>query len=372
VGITFDASFASARAMLCHVITPLFNCSDNDNDDNDVASPSDAAAHPEASNDAGISSPSTVVAATSAIDAWIVVLGIAAAVMGLYEITTICGSVMVTASATTFTSTVAFTSAVANSSSAACAPHVPTVSLCAPNIASFILNVIDPRVEVVVTFNDVVDSLLFGASIAIPLVLSLATLVRYAARSKQSSTNSYTAEAGPKKLAAPVVTRLRQQLSHAFLAIFDLAPRLTTTRSLRRSLQWMRRYGNYEELPLCGLHQTSLQTLSYSLNATSTPSKSSRLRQRRFKARIHTLFDRIAPPTSTRPNLTSAIQLPTISANTWDNIVGGYAVLCLGMAIYSAVTLPSWTVSAATTAPSWLLTEQHYNPTTAIYRRWPH
>jgi hypothetical protein len=129
VGITFDASFANARAMLRHVITPLFNCSDNDIDD----------------NDAGTSSPSTVVAATSTIDAWIVVLGIAATVMGLYEITTICGSVMATASATTFTSTVAFTSAVANSSSAACTPYVPTVSLCAPNIASFILNVIAQR-----------------------------------------------------------------------------------------------------------------------------------------------------------------------------------------------------------------------------------
>jgi hypothetical protein len=121
-------------------------------------------------------------------------------------------------------------------SSAACAPHVPTVSLCAPNIASFILNVVDPRVEVVATFNDVVDSLLFGASIAIPLVLSLATLVRYAARNNQSSMHGYVAEAGPKKLAAPVVARLQQQLSTAFLAIFDQTPQLTTTRSLRRSL----------------------------------------------------------------------------------------------------------------------------------------
>jgi hypothetical protein len=48
----------------------------------------------------------------------------------------------------------------------------------------------------------VIDSLLFGATIAIPLVLSLATLVHYAARSKQSSTNGHVAEAGPKKLAA--------------------------------------------------------------------------------------------------------------------------------------------------------------------------
>jgi hypothetical protein len=345
VGITFDASFAGARATLRHITTPLFNCSDNGDNDNDVAPQSGAAAHPEA----GISSPGTVVAATSAIDAWIVVLGIATAVMGLYELTAICGSVMVTASATTFASTEASTSDVANSSSTACAPHVPTASLCAPYIASFILNVIDPRVEVVVTFDDVVDSTLFGETIAIPLVLSLATLVlaRYAARSKKSSTNGYVAEAGPKKLTAPVVTRLQQQLSTTFLAIFDQTPQLTTTRSLRRSPRWMQRHGNYEELTLCGLHQTSLQTLSYILSTTGTPSKSTRLRRRRFNARINSLLVRLAPPTSTRPNLTSAMKLPSISANAWDTIVGRYAVLCLGMAIYSVVM--SWAPSRGLT-----------------------
>jgi hypothetical protein len=68
VGITFDASFASARATLRHVVTPLFDASDNDDTDYDLNSQSDAASHPKASDDTGISSPSTIVTASSAID----------------------------------------------------------------------------------------------------------------------------------------------------------------------------------------------------------------------------------------------------------------------------------------------------------------
>ena len=87
---------------------------------------------------------------------------------------------------------------------------------------------------------------MFGSSIAIPLVLSLATLVHYAARSKQSSTNSCTAEAGPEKLAAPVLTRLTTTTLACVSR--NLRPNAAThdyayPRSLRRSLQWMRRAG---------------------------------------------------------------------------------------------------------------------------------
>ena len=38
VGITFDAPFASARATLRHVITPLFDCPDNGDNGYDIAS----------------------------------------------------------------------------------------------------------------------------------------------------------------------------------------------------------------------------------------------------------------------------------------------------------------------------------------------
>jgi hypothetical protein len=145
------------------------------------------------------------------------------------------------------------------------------VTICAPDIVSFLLDFVDPRVEVLVTYNDTV-------SVAIPLVMSLGMLVHYAARRKQLSTNDHRAEASLQKPAVLVVSRLLGSSSRLRFSPFS-----TKRRRAQRHVRFVGHYNRCDDT--AATRSSHALRLPPDLFVANTPH---RPRQDQHTAKVHT------------------------------------------------------------------------------------